>query len=117
MPPAPAPAPADPRPGIERAVAEYARAIESRDIAALRQIYPGLTEAQRQGWSQFFQDIRTMRASLAVEQLAITGSTAEATVRGTYEYTTRSGSTERRPVSFRITLRADGERWRVVAVK
>src|SRR5437899_6046474 len=56
--PAPAPLPVDPRPQIEQAIADYARALESRDLSEVRRAYPGLTPAQQQGWKDLFQSAR-----------------------------------------------------------
>src|SRR6266550_4169695 len=59
-PPAPAPQPAapppvaaDPRPDIEKVIADYARTLESRDIDQVRHAYPGLTGAQQGSWQTF----------------------------------------------------------------
>ncbi|HEU4565816.1 MAG TPA: hypothetical protein VFS05_14245, partial [Gemmatimonadaceae bacterium] len=123
-PPRPVPAPretavaaADPRVEIESLVARYARAIESRSIDALQQAYPGMSAAQRRSWQQFFDDVRDVRASLTIADLAVTGDAATARVAGRYEFT---GATTHRPdvqpVGFRATFRRDGGGWRLAAV-
>ncbi|MBI1723047.1 MAG: protein kinase, partial [Gemmatimonadetes bacterium] len=48
QPAAPAAPPADPRAEIQQLVAAYARAIESRSVAEIRRVYPGLTGSQQQ---------------------------------------------------------------------
>ena len=95
VPPAPTPA-AD----IAAAVATYARALESRDVSAVRRAYPGITPAQAKGWEQFFGTLRTLRVSLGVSGLDVSGSTAEAKLVGTYDYVTESGKTTQQPVAF-----------------
>jgi hypothetical protein len=117
-PPPSTPAVVDPRPAIESVVAEYARAIGSRDVAAIRRVYPGLTTAQQQAWEQFFESVETVKASFSIAQLDLSDGTAEASVVGTYDYVnTRSGRAEHRPVSFRATLRREGAAWRISAVR
>ncbi|HEU5261408.1 MAG TPA: serine/threonine-protein kinase [Gemmatimonadales bacterium] len=120
--PAPPPAavrpPADPRAQIERAIADYARALESLDVGQVRRAYPGLTPAQQQGWKDLFESVRRLRAGLTVTAVNLVGGTAEAIVSGDYEYesaTTRR--TERRPVTFRAVLVADSTGWRLTAIR
>jgi hypothetical protein len=116
--PSPITAPAAPDPArIADAVAAYARAIESRDLGALRQAYPGLTAAQERNFAQFFDATRALKASLAVASADVTGATAEVRVAGSYEFVTGAGKTERQPVSFHASLRHDGTRWRLTSVR
>ncbi|HEV8264015.1 MAG TPA: serine/threonine-protein kinase [Gemmatimonadales bacterium] len=115
---APPPAPVDPRPAIESVIAEYARALESRDLSQVRRAYPGLTAAQQQGWQDLFRSVRRLKASLTVTTLNATGATAEATVSGVYEFEySTTGRTERRPAAFRATLVADSAGWRLSAIR
>lgn len=112
----PAAAPA-PREMVASVVAAYARAIESRDIDAVRRAYPGLTSGQASGFQQFFQASRNINVSFRVAGLETTGNTADARLVGTYDYVTTSGKTERQPVSFDATLRYDGSAWRLTSVR
>ncbi len=110
-------APADPRPEIERAIASYARAIESMDIGEIRHAYPGLTSAQQQGWEGFFKAVRITRARLAIDALNVTGGSADAQVSGTYEYENRGNSgKDKTPVKFNATLVREGTTWRLNSV-
>jgi len=115
---APTPAPAsDPRPEIEQLLAAYARAIESRSVAELRQVYPGLTGAQQQGWEQFFQSTRSIRARLAITRLDVAGPSADLSVSGAYDYDAGGGRTEHQPVTFRATAAQDGGAWRFRTIR
>ena len=124
-PPAPPPAPvpvasvaADPRPDIEKVIADYATAIESRDIEQVRHAYPGLTTAQQGSWQTFFDRVRNLKATLTVANLNLTATTADAGVSGVYEYDNAStGRPERRPVTFRATLARDAGGWRITAIR
>ncbi len=104
--------------GVRAAVAEYGGAIESRDLARLERVYPGMTEAQRRAWAAFFGSATDLRARLVVDEVTVTGATALARVRGTYEYeNARPRRAERAAVSFTATLAREGEAWRVRAVE
>ena len=113
----PAPAPTPPTTAdIAPSVQAYARAIESKDIGAVRHAYPGLTSAQQGQLETFFQAARTIDAKLRISSLDASPNSAEARVVGSYDYVTSEGRTETRPVSFAMSLRRDGSGWRVVSV-
>jgi serine/threonine-protein kinase len=113
-----APLPADPRGPIELVIADYARALESRDLGQVRRAYPGLTAAQQQGWQEFFRSVRRLRASLTVTTLNVASGTADVIVSGVYEYeNATTGRAERRPATFRATLVADSGGWRLSAIR
>jgi len=124
-PPAPPPAPvpvapvaADPRPDIQKVIADYAVALESRDIGQLRHAYPGLTATQQGSWQTFFDRVRNLKANLSVASLSVADASAEATVSGVYEYDNAStGRAERRPVAFHATLARDANGWRITAIR
>ncbi|MBW8768852.1 MAG: protein kinase [Gemmatimonadetes bacterium] len=111
-PPAPATA-ADVAPVFE----SYARAIEARDIAAIRRVYPALTASQQHGFEQFFEAARKVDVTFRVASVEGSATTTEARVNGTYEYESSTGRVERQPVSFVATLRRDGSTWRLVSVR
>ena len=116
--PAAKPAPIDPRPDIQRAIDDYARALESRDVEQVRHAYPGLTMAQQQSWKGFFESVRNLKAGLTVTGVTFAGVTAEAIVSGVYEYdNASSGRTERRPVTFRALLAVDSTGWRITTIR
>jgi hypothetical protein len=99
-------------------VAEYAGAIESRDVGNIRRIYPGMTAVQERGWQQFFQLVREVKAQLDLNQLDTSGPTANARVTGSYSYLNSStGRTEHQPVSFQATLQKTGSEWRISEVR
>jgi serine/threonine protein kinase len=109
-----APTAADVAPAVEA----LARAIESKDIGAIRRVYPGLTGDQQRRFEQFFDAARTINASFSVANVASSGpSTADAQLVGTYEYVTTAGKTERQPVRFAITLGHDSGRWRLTSMR
>jgi serine/threonine protein kinase len=113
----PPPAPAPPTTAdIAPSVQAYARAIESKDIGAVRHAYPGLTSAQQGQLETFFQAARSIDAKLRISSLDASPNSAEARVVGSYDYVTSEGRTETRPVSFAMSLRREASGWRVVSV-
>jgi serine/threonine-protein kinase len=102
---------------VASVVAAYARAIESRDVAAVKRAYPGMTAEQARGFGQFFEAARSINVTFRVAGLETNGNTAEARLVGTYEYVTSGSRTERQPVSFAATFRNDGSSWRLVSVR
>ncbi len=113
---APAPLASNPAADIAAAVAAYARALESRDVSAVRRAYPGITPAQAKGWEQFFGTLRTLRVTLGISGLDANGSTAEAKLVGTYDYVTDGGKNMQQPVAFQAAFRRDGSTWQLVSV-
>lgn len=113
-PPPAAPTAADVAPAVEA----LARAIESKDIGAVRRVYPGMTGDQQRRFEQFFDAARTINASFSVVNVAQSGpQTADAQLVGTYEYVTTAGKSERQPVRFAITLGHDSGRWRLTSMR
>jgi len=109
---------AEARAAAHTAVETYARAIETRDLAAIRRAYPGLSPEERSAWKKFFRSTRDFKASLAIDDFTLSGATAEARVTGTYEYDNRTlNRTERRPVTFRATLARRAGGWRLISIR
>jgi serine/threonine-protein kinase len=103
---------------IAPAVEAFARAIESKDIGAIRRVYPGLTADQQRRFEQFFEGARTINASFRVANISSSSaSAAEAQLSGVYEFVTVAGKTERQPVSFAVSLRQEGRTWRLTSLR
>ena len=99
-------------------IADYALALESRDIGQVRHAYPGLTATQQGSWQTFFDRVRNLKANLGVATLSVADVSAEATVSGVYEYDNAStGRAERRPVTFHATLARDANGWRITGIR
>lgn len=114
--PPPAPPAANPSAEISSVIDAYARAIESRDMAALRRVYGTISNDQASAFSDFFKSTRDLRATLAVNGLQVDGNRATARVSGTYEFTTSAGR-QQQPVAFEADLRHDAGAWKLVAVR
>ncbi|HET7470651.1 MAG TPA: serine/threonine-protein kinase, partial [Gemmatimonadales bacterium] len=71
-PAAPQPPP-DPSPRVRALFAEYAGAIETRSVPAIRQVYPGLTDKQASDWTQFFKAVSDVKVQLQMTRLDVRG--------------------------------------------
>ena len=117
-PPLPPRAEAGPRPAIEETVAALARALESRNLARVRQVYSNLTMQQAQEWGEFFMGARNMRVSLRITSLDLLDDRAEAEIEGAYDFEdAQTGRGVRRPVAFRGTFVREGTDWRLTSLR
>jgi serine/threonine-protein kinase len=106
------------RAGIEETVAAFGRALESRNLARVRQVYSNLSMQQAQEWGEFFMGARNLRVSLSVTSLEPLGDRGEAGIEGAYDYEEiASGRGVRRPVSFRGTFVREGTNWRLTSLR
>jgi serine/threonine protein kinase len=103
---------------IAPAVEALARAIESKDIGAIRRVLPGLTGDQQRHFEIFFQAARTINASFRITNVAASGpSAAEAQLAGAYEYVNTEGKTQHESAPFAVTLVHEGARWRLTSMR
>ena len=98
-------------------VARYARAIESRDVSELRQLYPAMSAAQASSFDDFFRSVRSLRATFSVTSLQVEGATADARLSGAYDFITSNGRNEHQPLTLTAALRRDGGTWRFVSIR
>ena len=109
---------AGPRLAIEETVASLARALESRNLARVRQVYAGMTPQQAQEWGEFFMGARNLRVNLRVTSLEPRGDEADAGIEGVFEYEDlETGRGVRRPVTFRGTFVRAGTDWRLMSLR
>jgi hypothetical protein len=101
----------DVRPQIEALLDAYANAIEARDVAELKRLYPGMTVVQEQGWRTFFRTVREVRAHLSIASLELSGGTAALTASGSYDYQA-DGRDQSRPASFHAIAAQTAAGWR-----
>ena len=116
-PPAPAPVVENPRPVIASIVEAYADAIGTRQVAEVRKVYVGMTSQQQSNWESFFSSVRSIKATLSITSLDVSGATAVARLTGAYEFVTRTGRADRQPAAFEATFQRDGERWTLQRVR
>ena len=114
----PPPAVVDDRAAIEEAAGPLVRALESRNLARLRQVYGTLTVEQAQDWGAFFMTARNPRVTLHVTSLQPAGDRADAGLEGTYEYDDiASGRAMQRPLAFRASFARESAGWRLTSLR
>jgi serine/threonine protein kinase len=115
---APPPAPAAPSAAdIAPAVEAYARAIESRDIGAIRRANPGLTSDQQRNFEAFFQNARSVNVTFRITNLESSGASADARLVGSFDYVNTENRDQRLPVSLAATFRHEGSAWRLASAR
>ena len=103
---------------IAAATAPLVRALESRNLARLRQVYPNLTVQEAQDWGTFFMSAQNPRVTLRVTTLETTGDRADAGLEGSYEYVDiATGRGMQRPLAFHATFLRDGSGWRLTSLR
>jgi serine/threonine-protein kinase len=112
----------EPRPiplgtAIAAVVSDYARAIGSRDLAAIRALYPAISAEQQRGFQQFFQSVRSLTATLTPSDPTGNDTLATSRVTGRYEYVDAGGKPQVQTVGFLATFRRVGTVWRIVSVR
>jgi uncharacterized protein YjdB len=110
----PTPAPVDPGPLIDAAIASYARALETKDMAQVRRANPGMSATQEQDLLSFFKDAKNLKVSLHATNKNVTGDTAEADVEGTFQFVLDREIT--RPARLHVSLVRTGPSWRITAI-
>jgi hypothetical protein len=117
-PAAPAP-PADPSPRVRALFAEYAGAIETRSVPAIRKVYPGLTDKQASDWTQFFKAVSDVKVGLQVTRLDVRGDVGEVELAGVYIFTDPGTRRMRQDsVSLHSTVRRDARGgWHIESVR
>jgi hypothetical protein len=81
-PPPPALPPSAPTPGPSQpqsphdAIASYKRAIETKDLALLRRVVPGLTDADVRRIQDSFEQAESIEVNLKTDEIKLSGSVA-----------------------------------------
>jgi serine/threonine-protein kinase len=99
------------------AVEAYARAIESRDIGAIRRVNPGLTSDQQRNFEAFFQNARSVNVTFRITNFESSGTSADARLVGSFDYVNTENRDQRLPVTLAATFRHEGNAWRLVSAR
>ncbi|HJP87191.1 MAG TPA: protein kinase [Gemmatimonadaceae bacterium] len=117
-PPTPTPPKAATVGDLSPVVESYARALESKDMGAVRRIYPGISGAQQRNLQAFFQIARDLNVTFRIEDLSSNATSAEATLAGTYDYVNTTTNDQKHvPVSFAASFQRDGNVWRLTGLR
>jgi len=109
--------PANTRAAIGLLVQDFSRAIESRQTANLRALYPTLTAADAASWAEFFRTVRSLEASYTIENLQVSGATAHGVVGAHYRYVpAKGGAPAESTQPLRMTFHKSSAGWRIAAI-
>jgi hypothetical protein len=107
---------ADARTAIAGLVDAWARALETRDVAAIRRAFPD-ADYEEGMLASFLPTAEGFRAQLTVDRIDENGDGATAAVTGVYRWTDRAAGRQELtvPLSFRFSRTAEG--WTVVEMR
>ncbi|HEX7086738.1 MAG TPA: protein kinase [Vicinamibacterales bacterium] len=121
-PPAPAPVPPPPAaPAAEELIAgvvgRYVRALEARDIGALRAIWPGLSGAALAAIESEFANARSIDVAFSGSRIEVDGASATVTGIRRYGLLTRDGQQLRSETRTTIALRRADGGWVIESIR
>jgi serine/threonine protein kinase len=100
------------RQAINSVLQQYSVSLQSKDLPALRNIWPGLGGEQEKALQEEFRNAREIRVKLADTEIRLTGdSSATATARRTYVLVTVDGRKLQTESGMVIDLRRSGRVW------
>jgi len=104
------------RDAVDGLVAAYARALESRDVAQVRSVYPGITAERATQLQNAFPAMEGLTVEYAIDSVQEQGATATAGVSATYRF--RAGGraqTQAVPLVFTLARTATG--WQLSSIR
>jgi serine/threonine protein kinase len=99
---------------IRAALADYEKALETKNLALFRAVYPNLTVEEEQRLQEAFRRTSRHAVELQVDEIAIQGEEATVTVTRTDRVGAYAAPPEPRKQTFR--LRKDGSTWVIVEI-
>ena len=113
----PAPAGPPPQEVIATVVDRYRTALEQRNMAALKAVWPGLSGPQQAAIESDFANARSIEVQLSSPRVTISGTTATVVTRRQYQLRTRDGQQLRSESITTMTLRQNGSAWVIESVR
>ncbi len=108
----------DPQVVAAQVIGEYARALESKDMARVRRIFPGLPPERERTLRDFFQVAQGLTVRLQVTDAVRAGEGTDAGVSGEFSYRNRDDRRDyRQPVSFRATIQPGPAGWFIATMR
>jgi hypothetical protein len=103
---------------IEDRIAEFERAIESRQVASLLRAYPGLTADEQGEYEQLFREASRIRLVLNVERVRIDGPSAEVRIKGKrFIVLRRTGERQAGDFDHKAHLAYGPTGWRITEIR
>ena len=103
---------------VQGTVARLAQAVGSRDVEAIRRVYPNLTSEVHDKFVQFFQSTDSIIPALRVDSLETRGKRANVVIRGTYQsFPVNSTQRKRENVEYHATFEETPAGWRLTMIR
>jgi eukaryotic-like serine/threonine-protein kinase len=112
LPAAPVSVAATQEPAIRKVIADYGRAIESKDIALFKAVKPNLTPDEEKRLQESFKAIKSQQVGITVDAVQVEG--AQATVRVSRQDTING--TKVKPIQQVFRLTQSGGAWSIQAI-
>jgi hypothetical protein len=114
-------APSGPTEGEQKAqvgatIQAYAHALETGNIARVRQLFPGMTSAREQQLRQALSDMNNLQVQLTVGQVDLSGDNATARVTGRWVFTS-NGQRNLLPADNTYSLERRGAGWVITDIR
>jgi tRNA A-37 threonylcarbamoyl transferase component Bud32/tetratricopeptide (TPR) repeat protein len=103
---------ASPDPAIRRVLADYSRAIESKDIALFRSTKPNLSESEQKKLEQAFRVVKSQTVGITVDAIEVAGD--RAVVRVVRKDVVNGQAMQAVPQVFHLARTADG--WKIESI-
>jgi Protein kinase domain len=106
-----APTPSNPRTEVRTTLDNYVRAVETKDVALLRQVRPSLTDEEINRTRASNEIKRSQKVDLKVDEITINGDEAQALGRREDVIILRDGQRLRQDLKFTYTLKRGPRGW------
>ncbi len=110
------PSEADLRTQAEATIQAYARALETRDVARVRQVFPSMPALREQQLKQALPNMKNLQVRLTITDLELAGDIATATVSGKWQFQA-SGQRNELPADNVYQLSRRGSGWVITEIR
>lgn len=110
----PAPSPTE---GIPELLEEYEAALERKDMAALKRIWPSLGGAQEAAIRSEFQHANRIEVQIVSPQITVRDNTATVRFLRRYQLYTTDGQLPRSQSNTTMTLQRSGGNWTIAQIQ
>jgi hypothetical protein len=110
--------PVDVRTATEAITLDLAQAFDSRDVTAVRKVYPNLASDEQDRLVQFFQTNDSIKTSLRIDSLEVQGKRANAIIRGSHDYLPLNAAFRKKDnAEYRAVFEQTESGWRLTMLR
>jgi tetratricopeptide (TPR) repeat protein len=116
-PPESTPPPVSPSAGIPELLERYESALETRNLDAMKRIWPTLSSTQENAFRRDFQNARRIEVDIVSPQISVNGNTATAQFTRRYRLETTDGQRVGSESRTTMTLQRVGQTWTITQIQ